>query len=95
MMKKMDKQMDVMKDMHQKMSATTTDAERQTLMKEHFKVMHESMQMMNQQGNVNMRCMGDGKTSSKNHQQIMEKHQAMMQSMMQMMNDHMGTMPKP
>ena len=95
MMKKMDKQMEVMKDMHQKMSAASTDAERQALMKDHMKVMRESMQMMSGHAGGQMHCMAGGQKSSRKHQQMMEKHKAMMQSMMQMMNDHLQAMPQP
>jgi hypothetical protein len=95
MMKKMDAQIQAMKDMHQKMSTATTDAERQALMKDHMKVMREGMQMMSGHDQNEMHCKAGGKTSSKKHHQMMEKHKALMQSMMQMMNDHLQAMPQP
>ena len=95
MMKKMDAQLQAMKDMHQKMSAASSDTERQALRKEQMKVMRESMQMMSGHAEGEMHCMAEGKKSSKKHRQMMEKHKAMMQSMMELMNDHMDAMPKP
>ena len=95
MMKKMDAQMQAMKDMHQKMTTATTDAERKALMKDHMKVMRDGMQMMSSHAGGEMKCREEGKKSSKKHQQMMEKHKAMMQSMMQMMNDHMDAMHQP
>lgn len=95
MMKKMDSQIQAMKDMHQKMSTASTDTERQALMKDHMKVMREGMQMMSSHAGGEMKCREEGKKSSKKHHQMMEKHKAMMQSMMQMMNDHMEFMHQP
>ena len=74
MMKQMDTQLQAMKDMHLKMSAAVTDAERQALMKDHMKVMRESLQMMSQHGKDDMHCMGKGKTASKKHHHLVEKH---------------------
>ena len=98
MMKNMDKQLDVMKDMHQKMAAAKTDAERQSLMKEHFKVMRDSIAMMDKTGEERMNCMAGkkgGESSAKKQRQMLDKHMKIMHSMMQMMNDHMGTVSKP
>ena len=95
MMKKMDSQIQAMKDMHQKMSTASTDTERQALMKDHMKLMREGMQMMRGHDQDATYCMAGGRASSKKHHQMMEKHKAMMQSMMQMMNDHMEFMHQP
>ncbi len=95
MMKKMDTQLQAMKDMHLKISAASTDTERQALMKEQMKVMRESMQMMSGHAAGEMHCMAGVKKSSKKHHQMMEKHKVMMQSMMQLMNDQLDAIPKP
>jgi len=65
-----------MKAMHEKMMAAKTPAERQALMDEDMKVMHEAMGAMHRMG-------GDGKDTSKAVQMRMD----MMTMMMQMMMD--------
>jgi hypothetical protein len=98
LMKNMDTQLDVMKDMHQKMAAAKTDTERQSLTKEHFKVMQDSIAMMDKTGEERMKCMASkkgGESSAKKQRQMLDKHMKMMHSMMQMMNDHMGAVSKP
>lgn len=52
-MQAMDNKMKAMREMHEKMANAKTPEERQALMAEHMKVMHEGMGMMNM-----MCCMG-------------------------------------
>lgn len=91
----MDAQMKVMREMHEKMMSAKTAEERQALMAEHMKVMHDGMAMM---GGMSMPMMGGaGKGGMKGHMsgdmmmchQMMEKRMAMMEGMMQMMMDQM------
>ncbi len=93
---------DHMKDMQamrDKMMNAKTPAERQALMDEHMKAMHEGMAMM--KGMKNMKGMGGmhGKADmpmdmAKRHQ-MMEMRMDMMQTMMEMMMQRMpgGSMP--
>jgi ATP-dependent Lon protease len=98
MMKNMDAQLDAMKDMHQKMTAAKTDAERQILMKDHLKIMQDGMGMMSKHNEDGMHCLSaasHGKHSSRKHRQLMDKQMKMMQSMMQMMKDGMPVQSTP
>ncbi|WP_136415816.1 hypothetical protein [Herbaspirillum sp. ST 5-3] len=83
-MKRMDAQMNAMRDMHEKMMAAKTPEERSALMTEHMKTMQDSMSMMN--------GMMSGKPSESQPPtpQMMQKQMEMMQMMMQMMMDRMG-----
>ena len=90
-MAKMDEHMKAMQAMHEKMLAAKTPEERQALMGEHMKLMHEGMSMMNQMGGS-----GGGKAmggSMAERQQMMEKRMDMMGSMMQMMIDRLPATP--
>ena len=90
--KKMDEQMKMMRDMHEKMMNAKTPEERNALMAEHMKAMQGGMAMM---GNMN-KMDGDAKSKMKgdmpadmDKHQMMEKRMEMMENMMQMMMDRM------
>ena len=96
----MEPRMKAMKDMHQKMMAAKSPAERQSLMADHMKAMQDGMDMMKGMGGmggmVGMGAgMGDGKgmpaEMAKRHQ-MMEGRMEMMQMMMEMM---MQRLPSP
>jgi hypothetical protein len=81
---------DHMKDMQamrDKMMNAKTPAERQALMAEHMKTMHEGMAMM--------KGMKDMPMDMSKHHQMMEMRMDLMQTMMEMMMQRMpdGTMP--
>ena len=89
--------MKAMQEMHQKMMAAKTPAERQALMADHMKAMQGGMAMMKDMhggmgGTGGMAGTGDGKAMpadmAKRHQ-MMTDHMAMMQMMMDMMADRM------
>jgi hypothetical protein len=82
----MDTHMKAMREMHEKMAKARTPEERQALMAEHRKLMHEGMGMMG-----GMRGMGG--TGGMGGPQMMEKRMDMMESMMQMMMDRMEMTP--
>lgn len=91
-MKKMDEQMKMMRDMHEKMTNAKTPEERGALMADHMKAMQGGMAMM---GNMN-KMGADAKSKMKGEmsadmgmQQMMEKRMEMMEGMMQMMIDRM------
>ena len=84
----MDKQMQSMREMHDKLARARTPEERQALMTDHAKLMQEGMNMMGGMGPGGM-----GMGSMANRQQMMEKRMEMMQSMMQMMMDRMQAQP--
>ena len=86
-MLKMDKHMEVMREMHQKMVNAKTPDERNTLMAEHMKTMQDGMTMMNEMTRPGMDSMGGMKSDMTAHHQMMENHMEMMQTMMQMMMD--------
>ena len=83
----MDKHIKAMQEMHEKMASAKTPAERETLMAEHMKLMHEGMSMM---GGM---APGNAPASAAERQQMIEKRMDMMQSMMQMMMDRMPMAP--
>jgi hypothetical protein len=91
----MDKHMKAMGEMREKMSRAGAPQERQALMAEHKKVMHEAMGMMGGMGSGGMKGMGAMKSGAEApadlaaRQQMLEKRMDMMQSMMQMMMDRM------
>jgi hypothetical protein len=94
----MEPRMKAMQEMHQKMMAAKTPAERQALMADHMKAMQGGMAMMKgmQGGMQGMGGMGDGKGMSANmakRQQMMTDHMTMMQMMMDMMADRMPAAP--
>ena len=89
-------QMKAMQQMHEKMLAATTPAERNTLMGEHTTLMQNGMNMMGGMGG--MGGMGASAAPGKPadmaaRQGMMEQRMDMMQSMMQMMMDRMQSVP--
>ena len=105
-MTRMDTQMKVMREMHDKMMAAKTPGERNALMADHLKTMQESMRMMNAtfpsgMGGMQGDKMGGMKEDMKGglkggmaaRHQMMEKRMDMMQSMMQMMSDRLPAEP--
>jgi len=94
----MDKQMQSMHEMRNKLLAARTPEERSRLMTEQMKLMQGGMDMMGGMGMGGMRGMGPMGAASapmdmSTRQQMMEKRMEMMQSMMQMMMDR--TAPAP
>jgi hypothetical protein len=92
---KVDHQMKAMQDMHQKMMAAKTPAERAALMKDHMKAMQDGMAMMGQMGG-GMPMQGGGKSSMPGgpsmHKDMMQRMD-MMEMMMQMMVDREAARP--
>lgn len=86
-MARMDSQIKVMQEMHDKMMAAKTPEERSALMTEHMKAMQNGMAMMNGMSASGMP--GDAATRN----QMMEKRMEMMESMMQMMMDRLPAAP--
>lgn len=87
---RMDKQMMMMGEMHQKMMGAKSAEERSALMGEHMKAMQDGMSMMNMMKGPGMGGAQDNKSMPGNmedRQQMMEKRMDMMQMMMQMMMD--------
>ena len=85
-----DNQMKMMQEMHQKMMATKTPAERAALMKEHMEVMQKGMAMMGQMhGGAAAPASGMGKIEGgmPAQSEMMVRRMDMMESMMQMMMD--------
>ena len=102
----MEPRMKAMKDMHQKMLAAKSPAERQAMMAEHMKSMQDGMAMMKEMhggmqgmsGMTGMTSMGDGKVMQAEmakREQMMANHSAMMQMMMDMMAQRMPASPAP
>lgn len=86
----MEAQLKAMRDMHDKMVAAKTPAERNALMAEHMKIMQNGMNMMGGMGPAAM--MGSpGDVAAR--QRMMEQRMDMMQSMMQMMVDRVQPVP--
>ena len=77
-----------MQQMHERMTAARTPAERQALMAEHQKMMQEGMVTMS-----SMQRMPSPPAGSPEAQRMMEMRMQMMESMMQMMMDRMDAMP--
>ena len=98
-----DQQMKTMQEMHRKMMAAKTPAERAALMREHRKVMQDGMAMMGQMGSGGMPMAGregggmpmQGGMSSMpgGMQKDMMQRMEMMEMMMQMMVDREAPMP--
>lgn len=94
----MDSHMKKMREMHEKMSGARTPEERNALIAEHMKLMHEGMAMMGGMGgHQGMGAQGGAGAPMDMHtrHQMMEKHMEMMRSMMQMMMDRMNMTPPP
>ena len=89
-MARMDSQMKAMHEMHDKMMATKTPAERDALTVEHMKIMQDSMTMMN---GMSPGDMGGMKGEMAARHQAMEAHMEMMQATMQMMMDRLPAAP--
>jgi hypothetical protein len=83
-------QMKAMQAMHDKMMAAKTPEERNALMAEQMKVMHDGMGMM---GRMGPGAMGAKPGDMAARQGMMEQRMDMMQSMMQMMIDRMPAAP--
>lgn len=102
----MDRHMQKMQAMHEKMMAAKTPEQRQALMSEHMKLMREGMAMMKgMRGGMGMGMgMGnDGKGTAgmknggsvEDRHRMMEKRMDMMEGMMQMMMDRMPPADSP
>jgi len=92
---KFDQQTKRMQEMHQKMMAAKTPAERAALMKDHMKVMQDGMAMMGQMGG-DMPMRGGGMSAKPGgpsmHNNMMQRMD-MMEMMMQMMVDREAAIP--
>ena len=94
---KVEQQMQTMREMHQKMMAAKTPAERAALMKDHMKAMQDGMAMMGQMGG-RMPTQGGGMSSmpgGPSMQTEMMQRMDMMEMMMQMMVDQEAARPPP
>jgi len=100
----MEPRMKAMKDMHQKMMAAKTPAERQALMADHMKAMQDGMAMMKEMHGGMRGMQGMGGMARMDHSkgmpagmaqrhQMMTEHMAMMQMMMDMMMQRMPASP--
>lgn len=97
----MEPRMKAMKDMHQKMMAAKSPAERQSLMADHMKAMQDGMAMMKEMhggmgGMSGMAGMDHSKgmpAGMAQRHQMMTEHMAMMQMMMDMMTQRMPASP--
>lgn len=89
-MARMDSQMKAMHEMHDKMMATKTPAERDALTVEHMKIMQDSMTMMN---GMSPGDMGGIRGEMAARHQAMEARMEMMQATMQMMMDRLPAAP--
>mgnify|MGYP001787941431 FL=1 len=89
-MARMDSQMKATHEMHDKMMATKTPAERDALTVEHMKIMQDSMTMMN---GMSPGDMGGMKGEMAARHQAMEARMEMMQATMQMMMDRLPATP--
>ena len=94
----MDSQMNVMREMHEKMMAAKTQEERNALMADHAKAMKDGMNMMGSMDSMGgMKGMGMDSGVNKGkvplgmltQHEMMEKRMEMMTSMMQMMMDRL------
>lgn len=96
-----ERQMKVMQEMHLKLQAAKTPAERAALMSEHMKLMQAGMSMMGaMRGMGSVGGMGgpagqspQGGMGMMNMHTHMERRMAMMEQMMQMMVDRQAAMP--
>ena len=85
-MARMDSQMMAMHEMHDKMMAANTPAERDALTAEHMRIMQDSMTMMN---GMSPGSMGGMKGDMAARRQTMEARMEMMLATMQMMMDRL------
>ena len=92
-MARMDTQMKAMHEMHDKMMAAKTPAQRDALTAEHMKIMQDGMTMMNGMSPGGMGGMGAMKGDMAAHHQTMEARMEMMQATMQMLMDRLHAAP--
>ena len=95
-MAQMDNQMKAMREMHDKVMAAKTPAERDALMAEHMKTMKEGMGMMKGMGGMGGMAGTQAKGTPADmtqRQRMMEQRLDMMQSMMEMMVDRLPAAP--
>jgi len=92
-MTRMDSQMKAMHEMHDKMMAAKTPAERDALTAEHMKIMQDGMTMMNGMSPGGMGGSGAMKGDMAARHQAMEARMEMMQATMQMMMDRLPSTP--
>lgn len=90
---RMDSQMKAMHEMHDKMMAAQTPAERDALTAEHMKIMQDGMTMMNGMSPGAMGGTGAMKGNIDTRHQAMEARMEMMQATMQMMMDRLPSTP--
>ncbi len=95
-MAQMDNQMKAMREMHDKMMAAKTPAERDALTAEHMKTMKEGMGMMKGMGGMGGMAGTQAKGTPSDmtqRQTVMEQRMDMMQSMLEMMVDRLPQSP--
>ena len=85
--------MKAMHEMHDKLLAAKTPAERDALTAEHMKIMQDGMTMMNSMSPGRMGGSGAMKGDMAARHQAMEARMEMMQATMQMMMDRLPTTP--
>ena len=89
----MQDRMKAMREMHGKMMSAKTPEERQALMAEHMKAMHEGMSTMKVMGGMHGKPDASGPKPAPmdmaRHHQMMERRMDMMQTMMDMMLQRM------
>ena len=93
---RMGSQMKAMQEMHDKMMAAKSPAERDALMVEHMRIMQDGMAMMNGMspgGMGGMGGMGGKKGDMAARHQTMQARMEMMQATMQMMMDRLPAAP--
>ena len=90
---RMDSQMKAMHEMHDKMMAAKTPAERDALTAEHMKIMQDGMNMMNGMPPGGMGGSGAMKGDMAARHKAMEARMEMMQATMQMMMDRLPSTP--
>ena len=90
---RMDLQMKAMHEMHDRMMAAKTPAERDALTAEHMKIMQDGMTMMNGMSLGGMGGTGAMKGDMTARHQTMEARMEMMQATMQMMMDRLPAAP--
>lgn len=94
-MARMDMQMKMMRDMHEKMMNAKTPEEHDALMAEHMKTMMGGMSMMGGMGGAGKAGMKGGMSADDmaTRQQMMEKRMEMMETTMHMMMDRLPQPP--
>ncbi len=90
---RMDSQVKAMHEMHDKMMAAKTPAERDALTAEHMKIMQDGMTMMNAMPPGGMSGTAAVKGDMAARHQTMEARMEMMQATMQMMMDRLPAAP--